>query len=74
MKKLPTEKEYINASNMSNNSRYYFALGLENDWYGLPVSKTLLRRRDKILQNIKKLNKEAESKLKIILIGYQDMT
>lgn len=64
MGKLPTEKEYINAYNMSNNSRYYFAMGLDNDWYGLQVSKTLLKRRDKIIESIKKLNKEAESKLK----------
>ena len=64
MGKLPTKKEYINAYNMSNNSRYYFAMGLENDWYGLQVSKTLLKRRDKIIESIKKLNKEAESKLK----------
>lgn len=63
MRKLPTNKEYKNAK-VNGDYHKRFVLGEINEWYGLQVSKTLIKKRDKLIKDIIKLNKEAETKLK----------
>ena len=65
MRKLPTSQEYKNAFKNSENSlNKSFAVGISDKWYGLRVSQLLLKKRNELIKALKKLNTDAQKKLK----------
>ena len=64
MTKLPAKREYIMAYKKSKNLNKSFAIGNSDEWYGLRVSKTIIKQRNKLFEDLKKLNTDAEKKMK----------
>jgi len=65
MRKLPTSQEYKNAFKNSENSlNKSFAIGISDKWYGLRVSQLFLKKRNELIKALKKLNTDAQKKLK----------